>query len=63
MPARMSAIEDQLKAAALYDFLAQFDAPKATLKQLGRVHAHSCVEGLLKTSPTSGWCDLMKPLR
>lgn len=49
-PARIHAIEDQLMASGLFDFLQQHLAPLATRRQLSRVHSLSYVDKVLSFS-------------
>ena len=49
-PGRLSAIEDRLISAGLFDFLAHYQAPEATTRQLARVHERSYIRDLLKKS-------------
>jgi acetoin utilization deacetylase AcuC-like enzyme len=46
-PQRITAIEDRLKAAGLFDFLAREEAPRASLEQLQRVHAPEYIRHIL----------------
>ncbi|OQW95140.1 MAG: deacetylase [Beggiatoa sp. IS2] len=46
-PTRLSAIEDELKAAHLFDFLRHYEAPLATRQQLLRVHDSKYVDNVL----------------
>jgi len=57
--ARLTAIEDRLRAVGLYDFLVHLDAPKATREQLTRVHTSGHVDRMFTASPTAGivWLD------
>ena len=52
--ARLGAIENQLHARGLYDFLEHHEAPRATLEQLTRVHPREYVERLSEMSPAEG---------
>ena len=52
-PARISAIEDQLVASGLLDFLSQYNAPKANKEQLTRVHTLDYVEWVISQAPQS----------
>lgn len=51
-PARVSAIEDRLKAAWIFDFLEQHHAQPVAPEQLVRAHTQSYLEGLAATAPT-----------
>jgi acetoin utilization deacetylase AcuC-like enzyme len=53
-PARLSAINDQLIASRLLDYLQQYDAPLATFEQLARVHRPQYIESIVATSPKHG---------
>jgi len=53
-PARLSAINDQLIASCLLDYLQQYDAPLATFEQLARVHQPQYVESIVAASPKHG---------
>ncbi|MGC1953927.1 MAG: histone deacetylase family protein [Gammaproteobacteria bacterium] len=53
-PARLMAIEDQLKSAGLFDFLAHYEAPKASTTELARVHHKAHIHGILSRSPKHG---------
>jgi len=52
-PARIHAIEDQLIASGLLNFLDQHEAPAATKEQLARVHSSNYIESIFKLSPQS----------
>jgi acetoin utilization deacetylase AcuC-like enzyme len=53
-PARIQAIEDQLIASGLMNFLCHYDAPMASKEELARVHDIGYVEWLFSHSPPSG---------
>jgi len=53
-PARLGAIENQLHARGLFDFLLHHEAPRATVEQLTRVHPREYVERLSALSPAEG---------
>jgi acetoin utilization deacetylase AcuC-like enzyme len=53
-PARLGAIENQLHARGLYDFLSHHEAPRATVEQLARVHPRDYIERLSELSPAEG---------
>lgn len=53
-PARIRAIEDQLIASGLMDFLSHRDARKATLEELVRVHAADYLDWVFSESPEEG---------
>jgi len=53
-PARMHAIEDQLIASGLMDYLQRHEAPAATREQLLRVHAADYVQDIEASAPVQG---------
>ena len=53
-PLRLSAIEDQLHTARLYDYLAHREAPKADRSQLLRVHDMAYIDYIESESPSEG---------
>ena len=53
-PARIHAIEDQLIASGLLDFLARHDAPRASGEQLARVHDPAYIEMIFSRAPGAG---------
>lgn len=53
-PARISAIEDQLRASQLLDFVRYYDAPLATRRQLARVHHLKYIDQVLEFSKREG---------
>lgn len=53
-PQRIRAIEDQLAAKGLMDFLRHFDAPNASIAQIERAHEKAFVEGIFNKSPLEG---------
>ena len=53
-PARISAIEDRLKSAGVYDFLRVFEAPKASTHQIRRAHDKRYIRDILARSPREG---------
>jgi acetoin utilization deacetylase AcuC-like enzyme len=53
-PARIQAIEDQLIASGLYDFLQHHQAPRATHEQLARVHSKLYINAIEAAQPASG---------
>lgn len=57
-PARIHAIEDQLIASGLLQFLDQQQAPQATREQLLRVHSSAYVDSVFARSPQSGLVQL-----
>lgn len=54
-PERLSAIHDHLLVKGLLDFLMPYDAPLATLEQLGQAHAHGYIGELTDSAPTEGY--------
>ena len=56
-PAR-SAIEDQLIASGLGQYLARYDAPLASDEQLARVHPPEYVQAIREFAPSSGTVHL-----
>jgi acetoin utilization deacetylase AcuC-like enzyme len=57
-PDRLHAIEDQLIAAGLIGYLAEYEAPEATREQLERVHAPDYVAALEACVPERGLVHL-----
>jgi len=57
-PARIHAIEDQLIAAGLMDYLQRHDAPEVTREQLLRVHAADYVDSIEASAPQHGIVQL-----
>ena len=57
-PARLSAIEDQLIASGLGQYLARYDAPLASDEQLARVHPPEYVQAIREFAPRSGTVHL-----
>lgn len=53
-PARLSAIEDSLRAVGRYDLLSHHEAPCATMEQLTRVHDAGYIERLRDQIPAQG---------
>lgn len=53
-PARLGAIEDQLRAQGIYDFLRHYEAPRASEEQLLRVHPQQHIDRLRASSPEQG---------
>jgi acetoin utilization deacetylase AcuC-like enzyme len=58
-PARLHAIQDQLVSSRLDILLHHYDAPRASLEQLLRVHDQSYVDHIFSLSPEKGliWID------
>ncbi|TAN84794.1 MAG: histone deacetylase family protein [Gallionella sp.] len=57
-PARIHAIEDQLIAAGLMDYLQRHDAPEATREQLLRVHDAGYIDSIEASVPQRGIVQL-----
>jgi acetoin utilization deacetylase AcuC-like enzyme len=57
-PERLSAIEDQLIASGLGQYLARYDAPLASDEQLARVHPIEYVQAIREVSPREGTVHL-----
>jgi acetoin utilization deacetylase AcuC-like enzyme len=57
-PERLSAIEDQLIASGLGQYLARYEAPLATDEQLARVHPPEYVKAIREYAPSSGTVHL-----
>ena len=53
-PARIQAIEDQLITSGLLQFLDRYEAPRATIEELARVHGRDYIETIFKHAPKSG---------
>ncbi|MDP2230583.1 histone deacetylase family protein [Methylotenera sp.] len=57
-PARIQAIQDQLIASGLFDFLKHYEAQKASKEELALVHTQEYIEWVFSQSPKSGLIDL-----
>jgi acetoin utilization deacetylase AcuC-like enzyme len=57
-PARIYAVEDQLIASGLLDFLDHYEAPKASKEVLALAHTHEYIEWVYSRSPDIGLVDL-----
>jgi acetoin utilization deacetylase AcuC-like enzyme len=57
-PARLAAIEDQLIASGIGQYLARFEAPLATDEQLARVHPIEYVRAIRDAAPEHGTVHL-----
>lgn len=57
-PARIHAINDQLIASGLLDYLHAFEAHQVTKTQLARVHELAYIEDMFSKAPHSGFLDL-----
>ena len=53
-PARLAAIEDQLIASGLINYLQRIDAPKAEREHLERVHDPRYIDAIIAKSPSHG---------
>jgi acetoin utilization deacetylase AcuC-like enzyme len=53
-PARLAAIEDQLIASGIGQYLVHHEAPRATIEQLTRVHPRQYVAALEAAAPSRG---------
>ncbi len=53
-PARLAAIEDQLIASGLINYLQRVDAPKAERQHLERVHDPRYIDAIIAKSPSHG---------
>ncbi len=57
-PERLAAIEDQLIASGIGQYLARYDAPRATDEQIALVHPPEYVRAIRAAAPTSGTVHL-----
>ena len=57
-PARLTAIEDQLIASGVANYLQRYEAPLATDEQLARVHPIEYVRAIREAAPASGTVHL-----
>jgi acetoin utilization deacetylase AcuC-like enzyme len=57
-PARLTAIEDQLIASGVGQYLTRYDAPLATDEQLARVHPPDYVRAIRDAAPSAGTVHL-----
>lgn len=57
-PARIHAIEDQLIASGLLNYLVHHEAPRASKAQLARVHSAQYIDLVFKLSPKTGMVEL-----
>ena len=57
-PARLDAINDQLIASGVMDFLLRHEAPKASKDELTRVHSSTYVDWIFEQAPKMGLCYL-----
>ena len=54
-PERLGAINDQLLITGLLDFMDAYDAPFATIEQIGRAHTTLYVDEIIAQSPEEGY--------
>lgn len=54
-PERLAAIQDMLLTKGLLDYMHSYDAPAATLEQLGHAHAALYIQELMALSPKEGY--------
>lgn len=54
-PERLSAINDQLLVTGYINFMDSYDAPLATIEQIGRAHSSLYVKELMAQSPKDGY--------
>jgi acetoin utilization deacetylase AcuC-like enzyme len=57
-PERLGAINDMLLIKGLLDYMNNYDAPLATVEQLGRAHSTNYVNELIAAAPTEGYHKL-----
>lgn len=57
-PARLVAVQNQLIADGLFDFLQQHEAPRASREQLARVHSAHYLDAIEAVSPREGMAYL-----
>jgi acetoin utilization deacetylase AcuC-like enzyme len=57
-PARIHAVEDQLIASGLLDYLQRHEAPEVTREQLLRVHDAAYLDSIAAASPQQGMVQL-----
>jgi acetoin utilization deacetylase AcuC-like enzyme len=57
-PARLEAVQDQLIASGIINFLQEVDAPRATRECLERVHSASYLDAIESAAPRSGLVHL-----
>ena len=57
-PARLHAVEDQLIASGLINYLLHVEAPLAAREQLARVHAWSYIDSIEQAAPRTGLSHL-----
>jgi acetoin utilization deacetylase AcuC-like enzyme len=53
-PERLGAVEDQLNAAGLFDYMRYLDAPNASVAQIERAHCPDYVHEIFNKSPLEG---------
>jgi acetoin utilization deacetylase AcuC-like enzyme len=57
-PERLAAVNDLLLVKGLLDYMVGWDAPLATVEQLGRAHAVGYVREIIDRSPAEGHCQV-----
>lgn len=57
-PARLRAVEDQLIASGLINFLLHIEAPVAAREELARVHAENYIDSIAQAAPRTGLVHL-----
>lgn len=57
-PARIYAVADQLIASGILDYLAHYEAPKATKPTLALAHGTQYIDWVYQNAPTDGMIDL-----
>jgi acetoin utilization deacetylase AcuC-like enzyme len=57
-PQRLDAISDHLLSTGLLNLMVPYEAPQATVEQLGRAHASLYVQEILSAAPQSGYVHL-----
>jgi acetoin utilization deacetylase AcuC-like enzyme len=57
-PERLSAIEDQLISSGIGQYLERFEAPRASVEQLSRVHPREYIEAIGRAAPKQGLVHL-----
>jgi acetoin utilization deacetylase AcuC-like enzyme len=57
-PERVITINDQLIASGIFDHLSHYEAPKAGLEQLQRVHSPQYIANIIAQSPSTGVFDI-----
>jgi acetoin utilization deacetylase AcuC-like enzyme len=57
-PERLAAINDQLLLRGLLDYMLPYDAPLATVEQLGRAHTSLYVREIMDAAPKEGYAQI-----